>query len=93
MTVYIIPATDKQIDDLREVATGPYRDKAMLGMGVVLSVIARLDAEKARADAAEKDAARLNWLDAECSQGNGLRMCCLSNGLRDAIDAAMQAKP
>lgn len=34
-----------------------------------------------------RDAARLDWLDKQCSEGNGRHICCLPGGLRAAIDA------
>ena len=37
-----------------------------------------------------KDAARIDWLDKVCSDGNGRHLCCLPGGLRAAIDAAMK---
>lgn len=33
------------------------------------------------------DAERMDWLDAECSEGNGRHIACLPGGLRAAIDA------
>ena len=35
-----------------------------------------------------RDAERLDWLDAQCSEGNGRHICCLPGGLRSAVDAA-----
>ena len=41
-------------------------------------------------DALKLDAERLDWLDTQCSEGNGRHLACLPGGLRQAIDAAMK---
>lgn len=64
------PATDEEIDILRQrVGWG-----SMTGYAALARVLARLDAEKARADAAEKDAARLDWLN-NVVEGSAVSSC------------------
>lgn len=47
---------------------------------------------QSKVEALVRDAERLDYLDKQASFYNGVRMCCLPGGLRQAIDAAIAAQ-
>lgn len=70
MTANITPATDRDIDSWKAIASADPTDIDWVVHWThkpILQLVARLDAEKARADAAETDAARYRWLRDECA--------------------------
>lgn len=57
---------------------------------LVLESVAEIERLQDEIERLRADAARLDWLDKECSEGDGRHIACLSGSLRHAIDAAMK---